>query len=196
MAVTGLGQTRRLRSSPSPTVTQAKRNNQCRESPTSPAVADANMAEEDTNDVVSIHSSSSESPTIPSTEHPEEADEHMAVLKLAPPQQKKRVIALAIVLPLLMHLPSEMKCWMQKMMQGACCLHRKWTPRVAAPHHNHRSPQSNEDQGPKPVLGELNPRSHENHLLHHRGSRSAAFLNMGNHRPRWQTWPVRMLQIR
>ena len=48
------------------------------ESPTSPAVTDANMAEEDANDAVSIHSSSSESPTIPSTEHPEEADEHMA----------------------------------------------------------------------------------------------------------------------
>ena len=48
------------------------------ESPTSPAVTDANMAEEDANEAVSIHSSSSESPTIPSTEHPEEADEHMA----------------------------------------------------------------------------------------------------------------------
>ena len=48
------------------------------ESPTSLAVTDANMAEEDASDAVSIHSSSSESPTIPSTEHPEEADEHMA----------------------------------------------------------------------------------------------------------------------
>ena len=48
------------------------------ESPTSPAVTDANMTEEDANDAVSINSSSSESPTKPSTEHPEEADEHMA----------------------------------------------------------------------------------------------------------------------
>ena len=48
------------------------------ESPTSLAVTDAAMAEEDGNEAVSIHSSSSESPTIPSTEHPEEADAHMA----------------------------------------------------------------------------------------------------------------------
>ena len=48
------------------------------ESPTSLAVTDAAMAEEDANEAVSIHSSSSESPTIPSTEHPEEDDAHMA----------------------------------------------------------------------------------------------------------------------
>ena len=36
------------------------------------------MAEEDANEAVSIHSSSSESPTIPSTEQPEEDDAHMA----------------------------------------------------------------------------------------------------------------------
>ena len=48
------------------------------ESPTSLAVTDADMAEEDANEAVSIHSSSSKSPTIPSTEHPEEADAHMA----------------------------------------------------------------------------------------------------------------------
>ena len=36
------------------------------------------MAEEDANEAVSIHSSSSESPTIPSTEHPEEDDAQMA----------------------------------------------------------------------------------------------------------------------
>ena len=148
------------------------------ESPTSLAVTDANMAEEDANEAVSIHSSSSESPTIPSTEHPEEADEHMADDAGASTSS-----ALAIVRPFLMHLPSEMKCWTQKMMQGACCLHRMWTPRVAAPHHNHLSPQSKEDQGPRPVPGELNPRSYENHLLHHPGSHSAAFLNMSNHRP-------------
>ena len=48
------------------------------ESPTSLSVTDADMAEEDANDAVSIHSSSSKSPTIPSTEHPEEADAQMA----------------------------------------------------------------------------------------------------------------------
>ena len=40
------------------------------------------------------------------------------MLVLAPPLQKKRVIALAIV-PFLMHVPREMKCWTQKMMQGS-----------------------------------------------------------------------------
>ena len=49
-----------------------------KESPTSLAVTDAAMAEEDANEAVSIHSSSSESPTIPSTEQPEEDDAHMA----------------------------------------------------------------------------------------------------------------------
>ena len=48
------------------------------ESPTSLAVTDAAMAEEDANEAVSIHSSSSESPTIPSTERPEEDDARMA----------------------------------------------------------------------------------------------------------------------
>ena len=48
------------------------------ESPTSLAVTDAAVAEKDANEAVSIHSSSSESPTIPSTEHPEEADARMA----------------------------------------------------------------------------------------------------------------------
>ena len=48
------------------------------ESPTSLAVTDADMAEEDANEAVLIHGSSSKSPTIRSTEHPEEADAHMA----------------------------------------------------------------------------------------------------------------------
>ena len=48
------------------------------QSPTSLAVTDAAMAEEDANEAVSIHSSSSESPTVPSTEQPEEDDAHMA----------------------------------------------------------------------------------------------------------------------
>ena len=63
-------------------------------------------------------------------------------------------------------------------MQEACYHHRTWTPQVAAPHHNHLSPQSKGDRGPRPVPGELNPRSYGNLLLHHPGSYSAAFLNM------------------
>ena len=44
---------------------------------TSPAETDAAMAEEATQEVVSVHSSPSESPTIPSTEQPEDDDAHM-----------------------------------------------------------------------------------------------------------------------
>ena len=43
----------------------------------SPAATDATMADEEANEAVSVHSSSSESPTIPSTEQPEEDDAHM-----------------------------------------------------------------------------------------------------------------------
>ena len=117
------------------------------QSPTSLAVTDAAMAEEDANEAVSIYSSSSESPTIPSTEQPE----------VLPPQDVD--------------------------------------PATSSPTHNPLSPQSNEDRGPRPVRGELSPRSYGNHLLHHPGNHSAAFLNMSNHRPHWQTWPVRMLKI-
>ena len=41
------------------------------------AATDAAVADEDANEAVSVHSSSSESPTIPSTEQPEEDDAHM-----------------------------------------------------------------------------------------------------------------------
>ena len=43
----------------------------------SPAATDATMADEEANEAVSVHSSSSESPTIPSTEQPEEDDARM-----------------------------------------------------------------------------------------------------------------------
>ena len=166
-------------------------------SPTSLAVTDAAMAAEDANEAVSIHSSSSESPTIPSTEQPEEDDAHMADdASASTSSAEEEVIALAIVRPFPMHVPREMKCWRQKMMQEASYLHRMWAPQVAAQHHNPLSPQSNEDRGPRLVLGELSPRSYGNHLLHHPGNHSAAFLNMSNRRPHWQTWPVRMLKIR
>ena len=155
------------------------------------------MAEEDANEAVSIHSSSSESPTIPSTEHPEEDDARMADDASActsSAQEEGDCLSNRPAFP--DACPREMKCWRQKMMQGACYLHRMWTPQVAAPHHNHLSPQSNEDRGARPVPGELSPRSYGNHLFHHPGNHSAAFLNMSNHRPHWQTWPVRILKIR
>ena len=47
------------------------------ESPTFLEVTDADMADKDANEAVSIHSASSKSPTIPSTEHPEEANAHI-----------------------------------------------------------------------------------------------------------------------
>ena len=50
----------------------------------------------------------------------------------------------AIVRPFLTHVPHKMKCWRQKMTQGASYPHRTWTPQVAAPHRTPLSPQSNE----------------------------------------------------
>ena len=98
---------------------------------------------------------------------------------------QKRVIALAIVRPFLTHVPHKMKCWRQKMTQGASTPHRTWTPQVAAPHRTLLSPQSNEDL--RLVPGELSPKSCGNHLLQHPDNHSAAFLNMSNHRPHRQT---------
>ena len=43
-----------------------------------PAATDATMTDEEANEAISsVHSSSSESPTIPSTDQPEEDDAHM-----------------------------------------------------------------------------------------------------------------------
>ena len=82
----------------------------------------------------------------------------------APPPLQMRVIALAIVRPLLKHVQHKTKCWQQKMMQGACYPRRAWTPKVAAPHRTSLSPQSNEDRGLRLVQGGLSPRSYGNHL--------------------------------
>ena len=113
-----------------------------------------------------------------------------------PPPLQTRVIALAIVRPLLKHVQHRTKCWQQKMRQGACYPRRAWTPKVAAPHRTPLSPQSNEDRGLKLVQGGLSPRSYGNHLLQHPGNRSVASLNTSNHRLHWQTWPVGMLKGR
>ena len=114
---------------------------------------------------------------------------------LTPPLQM-RMIALAIVRPLLKHVQHKTKCWKQKMKQGACYPHRTGTPQVAAPRRTPLSPLSNEDRGLRLVQGELSPRNYENHLLQHPGNRSVASPSTSNHRPRWQTWPVGMLKGR
>ena len=140
-------------------------------------------------------STASESPTIPSTEQPEE-DANMEDDDVLTPPLQMRMIALAIVRPLLKHVQHKTKCWKQKMKQGACYPHRTGNPQVAAPHRTSLSLLSNEDRGLRLVQGELSPRSHGNHLLQHPGNRSVASPNTNNHRPRWQTWPVGMLKGR
>ena len=142
----------------------------------SPAATDATMADEEANEAVSVHSSSSESPTIPSAE---------------PPLQM-RTIASAIVRPLLKCVQHKTKCWQQKMRQGVRYPRRAWTPKV----RTSLSLQSNEDRGLRLVQGELSPRSYGNHLLQHPSNRSVASLNTNNHRLHWQTWPVGMLKGR
>ena len=53
------------------------------------------------------------------------------VTVLTPPLQM-RMIALAIVPPLLEHVQHKTKCWKQKIMQGACHPRRAWNPKAAA----------------------------------------------------------------
>ena len=72
----------------------------------SPAVTDATVADEEANEAVSVHSSSSESPTIPSAGK---------TVTVPPPPLQMRVIALAIVPPPLKHVQHKTKCWQQKM---------------------------------------------------------------------------------
>ena len=167
------------------------------QSPISLAVTDAAMAEEDANEAVSIHSSSSESPTIPSTEQPEEDDAHMAddaSASTSSAEEEGDCLSNRSALP--DACPARDEMLEAEDDAGSVLPQQDVDPPRAAPHHNPLSPQSNEDRGPRPVPGELSPRSCGNHLLHHPGNHSAAFLNMSNHRPHWQTWPVRMLKIR
>ena len=155
------------------------------------------MAEEDANEAVSIHSSSSESPTIPSTEQPEDDDARIAddaSASTSSAEEEGDCLSNRPALP--DACPAQDEMLEAENDAGASYPHRTWTPQVAAPHHTPLSPQSNEDRGPRPVPGELSPRSYGNHLLQHPGNHSAALLNMSNHRPHWQTWPVGMLKIR
>ena len=122
------------------------------------------MADEDANEAVSVHSSS-ESPTVPSTEQQEEDDAHMEDDDSATSPLPKRVIASAIVRPFLTHVLHKMKCWRQKMRSDLPP--QDVDLQVAAPHRTPLSPQSNEDRGLRLVPGEFSPKSCGNHLLQH-----------------------------
>ena len=90
----------------------------------------------------------------------------------------KRVIALAIILSLPLHVPRKRTCGRQAMMQGVRYPHRTRTSPVIAPDRTSLSPQSSDDQGLRLILGEHNQRSHANHLPQHPGNRSTVFQNM------------------
>ena len=143
----------------------------------SPAETDAAMAEEATQEVVSVHSSPSESPTIPSTEQPEDDDAHMEDNDSASSSSAEAGDCLGnrLVLP--------DACPAQDDMLAAGDDARS----ALAPDRTPLSPQSSEDRGQRLILGERSPRSHANHLPQHPGNHSAAFLSMSNHRPRWMT---------
>ena len=144
--------------------------------PSSPAETDDAMAEEATQDVVLVHSSPSESPTIPSTEQPEDDDAHMEDTDSASSSSTEA---------------------------GDCLSNRPVSPvarpepedrRAAGPqnvNHPSDSPGSHFSEspikrrpGPKARTGEHNQKSHANHLPQHPGNRSTAFQNMRNRRPR------------
>ena len=159
---------------------KCKRDSRC------PLVAtDATMADEEANEAVSVHSSSSESPTIPSTEQPEEDDARMEDDDSANTSSADEDDCLSNRPAPPEACPAKTKCWKQKMKQGACYPHRTGNPQVAAPHRTSLSPLSNEDRDLRLVQGELSPRSYGNHLLQHPGNPSSvASPNTSNHRPR------------
>ena len=90
----------------------------------SPAATDATMADIEANEAVSVHSSSSESPTIPSTEQPEEDDAHMEDDDSANTSSADEDDCLSNR----KHVQHKTKCWKQKMKQGACYPHRTGNP--------------------------------------------------------------------
>ena len=98
--------------------------------PSSPAETDDAMAEEATQDVVLVHSSPSESPTIPSTEQPEDDAAHMDDTESASSSSTE---ALAIILSLRLHVPRKRTRGRQAMMQGVRYPHRTRTSPVTAP---------------------------------------------------------------
>ena len=105
------------------------------------------MAEEDANEAVSVHSFSSESPTIPSTEQPEEDDAHMADDAGASTSSAEEEGDCLSNRPALSDAcPARDKMLEVEDDAGACYLHRMWTLQAAAPHHNPLSLQSNEDR--------------------------------------------------
>ena len=81
----------------------------------SPAATDATMADEEASEAVSVHSSSSESPTMPSAVQPEEDDARIETVTVLPPPLQKTVIAFAIIWSPPKHDQHKTKCWQQKM---------------------------------------------------------------------------------
>ena len=81
----------------------------------SPAATDATMADEEAREAVSVHSSSSESPTMPSAVQPEEDDARMEDSDSATTSSADEGDCLAIIRPLPTHDQHKTKCWQQKM---------------------------------------------------------------------------------
>ena len=88
-----------------------KTDDQACQTPTSPEAADAVMTDEEANDIVSVLSSSTVPSTLPSTDHPEEADSPMGGKEGEANPGRKRVTALAIVQRPPAHDQLIMKCW-------------------------------------------------------------------------------------
>ena len=92
--------------------------------PSSPAETDDAMAEEATQDVVLVHSSPSESPTIPSTEQPEDDDAHMEDTDSASSSSTEAGDCLSNRPVPQLHVPRKRTCGRQAMMQGVRYPHR------------------------------------------------------------------------
>ena len=197
MAVVGLSQVLHLMSSLSLTVTQKRRNMTCKRDSPCPLLR-RQMPRWPTKKQMkqSLSTASSESPTIPSIEQPEEDDARMEDGDSATTSSADEGDCLSN-----RPAPPEACPAQDEMLAAEDETRSMLPPQGVDPQGSSPTSHSSESPikrrpGSKASAGRLSPRSNGNHLLQHPGNRSVASLNTSNHRLHWQTWPVGMLKGR
>ena len=154
------------------------------QTPTSPETADAIMADEEASNIVSVLSSPSEPSTLPSAVLQEEADSPMEDKDGDATSSEEEGDCLSNHPASSTHGQQRRNVGRKRRGKAVLCHHRELIPKMKAPRRIPRSPQSNEDQGQRQVLGGLNPKSSGSQWVRHPSSHLAAFLSMGNSRSR------------
>ena len=152
------------------------------------AATDAAMADEDANEAVSVHSSSSESPTIPSTEQPEEDDAHMEdddSANTSSAEEEGDCLSNRPALP--DACPAQ-----DEMLEAEDDARSELPPQDVDPPSSSPTSHSSESPikrrpGSKASAGRAQSKKLRKSLAPTSGNHSAAFLNMSNHQPHWQT---------